>query len=33
MIKSYITEVYVLCNGNNILEIAINYIDKELIKL
>lgn len=25
-------EVYVLCNGNNVVEMTIDYIDKELIE-
>lgn len=30
--KSYITKVYILYSSNNIVEMTINYIDKELIK-
>lgn len=30
--KSYVTEVYIPCSGNNVVEITIDYIDEELIE-
>lgn len=30
--KSYVMEIYVLCNGNNITEMAISYIDMVLVE-